>query len=37
MTEGLVEVEQGSFRSGRGCADETYTLRQIGDKVLKKK
>ena len=38
MTEGLVDDdEQGGFRAGRGCVDQIFTLKQIGDKELEKK
>ena len=33
MTEGLIEDEQEDFRSGMGCVDQIFTLKQIGEKV----
>ena len=29
VTEGLIEDEQGDFRSGRGCVDQIFILSQI--------
>ena len=37
VTGGLIDDEQGSFREGRGCVDQIFTLRQIGEKARKKK
>ena len=31
VTEGLTGGEQGSFRPGRGCVDQIFTLKQIGE------
>ena len=28
----LIDVEQGSFRSGRVCVDQIFTLKQMGEK-----
>ena len=36
-TEGFIDDEQGSFRAGRVCVDHIFTLKQIGEKTLKKK
>ena len=33
MTEDLIDDEQGGLRGGRGCVDEIFTLKQIGEKV----
>ena len=33
MTEGLIDDEQGGFRTGRGCVDQISTLKQIGEKA----
>ena len=33
----LIDDEQGGFREGLGCVDQIFTLKQIGDKVQKKK
>ena len=35
--EGLIDDEQGDFRSERGCVDEIFTLMQISEKVQGKK
>ena len=37
MTEGLTEDEQWGFRAGRGCVDQIFTLKQIGEKTQEKK
>ena len=37
MTESLIDDEQGSFRAGRGCVDQIFTLNQIDEKALEKK
>ena len=37
MTGGLIDDEQGSFRTGRVYVDQTFTLKQIGEKARKKK
>ena len=37
MTGGLIENEQGGFRVGRGCVDQIFTLKQIGEKAREKK
>ena len=36
-TEGLIDDEQGGFRTGRGCVDQFFTLKQIGEKEREKK
>ena len=33
VTGGLIDIEQGDFREGRGCVDQTSTLKQIGDEA----
>ena len=37
MTGGLIDDEQGGFRAGRGCVDQIFTLKQIGEKAREKK
>ena len=37
LTEGLSEDKQGGFRAGRGCVDQTFTMKQIGEKAQEKK
>ena len=37
MTEGLIDDEQGGFRTGRGCVDQIFILKQIGEKEQEKK
>ena len=37
MTGGLIDDEQGSFRTGRGYVDQIFTLKKIGEKVREKK
>ena len=32
MTGGLIEDEQGGFRAGKGCVDQIFPLKQIGEK-----
>ena len=36
VIEGLNDDEQGGFRAGRGCVDQIFTLRQIGEKTREK-
>ena len=36
VTEGLIDDEQGGFRAGRGCVDQIFTLKQIGEKAREK-
>ena len=33
VTGVLIDDEQGGFRAGRGCVDQTFTLKQMGEKV----
>ena len=33
MIGGLIDDEQRGFRAGRGCVDEIFTLKQIGEKT----
>ena len=37
MSEGLINVAQGRFISGRGCVDQIFTLRQNDEKTREKK
>ena len=37
MTWGLIVDEQGGFRAWKGCVDQIFTLKQIGEKVREKK
>ena len=37
VTEGLTDDEQEVFRSGRGCVDQIFTPKQIGEKTREKK
>ena len=37
VTEGLTDNEKGGFRAGRGCVDQIFTLKQIGEKTWEKK
>ena len=37
MSEGLIGDEQGGFRARRGCVDQIFTLKQVGEKVRGKK
>ena len=34
---GLIDDEQGGFRVGRGCVDQIFTPKQIGEKAREKK
>ena len=36
MTEGLIDYVQGGFRAGRGCIDQVFIRKQIGEKARKK-
>ena len=36
ITEGKVLEEQGAFRKGRSCVDQLFTVRQLGEKIIKK-
>ena len=37
MAGGLIIDEKGGFRAGRGCVDQVFTLKQIGEKAREKK
>ena len=37
VTGGLIGDEPRGFREGKGCLDQILTLKQIGEKALKKK
>ena len=37
VTGGLIEDEQRGFRARRGCVDQIFTLKQIGEKAREKK
>ena len=37
VTEELIGEEQGAFRSGRGCTDQIFTLKQMCEKMEEKK
>ena len=37
VTEGLIDDEQGGFRQERGCVDQIFTAKQIGEKAREKK
>ena len=37
VTGGLIDDEQGGIRAGRGCVDQIFTLKQIGEKAREKK
>ena len=34
---GFINDEQGGFREGRGCVDQIFTLKQLGEKAREKK
>ena len=36
VTEGLIDNERGSCRTGRGCVDEIFILKHIGEKAREK-
>ena len=36
MTGDLIDDEHGRFRAGRGCVDQIFTLKQIGEKTREK-
>ena len=37
VIEGLTADEQGGFRSGRGCVDQIFILKQNSEKAREKK
>ena len=37
VTGGLIDDEQGSFRAGKGCVYQIFTLKQISEKAREKK
>ena len=37
VTWGLIDYEQGGLRAGRGCVDQFFMLRQMGEKALEKR
>ena len=37
VTGCLIDDEQGGFIKGRGCVDQIFTLKQIGEKAREKK
>ena len=37
MTEGLIDDVQEGFKAGRGCVDQSFTLKQTVEKALEKK
>ena len=37
VTEGLIDDEQGGFRTGRGYVDQIFILMQVGEKAREKK
>ena len=37
VTEGLIDNEKGGFIAGRGCVDQIFTLKEIGEKEQEKK
>ena len=37
MNGGLIDDEHGGFRTGKGCVDQIFTLKQIGEKTREKK
>ena len=37
VTEGVIDEEQGGCTAGRGCVDQIFTVKQIGEKALEKK
>ena len=37
MPESLINDEQGGFNSERGCIDQIFNLKQIGEKAREKK
>ena len=37
VTGGLIDDEQGGFRAEKGCVDQIFTLKQIGEKAKNKR
>ena len=37
LTEGMIGEEQCGFRSGRGCVDQVFVMRQLSEKMIDKK
>ena len=37
MTGGLIDDKQEVIRVGKGCSDQIFTLKQVGEKAQKKK
>ena len=37
MTEGLIFYAQEGFRAGKGCVNQFFTLKYIGEKAREKK
>ena len=37
VTEGLIADVQEGFRAGRGCVDQIFTLKEIGEKAWERK
>ena len=37
VTGDLIDDDQIGFRAGRGCVDQIFTLKQIGEKAREKK
>ena len=36
MTEGLIGEEQCGFRTGRGCMDQVFVLKQLSERFVSK-
>ena len=36
VTESLIDDEQGRSRAGKGCVDQIFTVKQIGEKAQEK-
>ena len=37
LTEGMIGEEQCGFRSGRGCVDQVFVMKQMSEKFCRKK
>ena len=37
VTGGFIDDEQGGFREGRGCVDQIFILKQIGEKAQERR